>query len=109
MGLSDVLQAGLQTRFGYIAILLLLVVGSIEGLRAIHRLASGIYIYFLRPGKDLKRLGSWAIVTGATDGIGLAYSKQLAKQGRSAGPTRGLLALRALGWAKTSPLCCVLS
>ena len=91
MGLSDVLQAGLQTSFGYVAILLLLVVGSIEGLRAIYRLASGIYVYFLRPGKDLKRLGSWAVVTGATDGIGLAYSKQLAKQGGSAGPPRGCL------------------
>ncbi len=81
MGLSDVLQVGLQTWFGYIAILLLLVVGSVEGLRAIYRLASGVYVYFLRPGKDLKRLGSWAVVTGATDGIGLAYSKQLAKKG----------------------------
>ena len=96
MGLSDVLQAGLQTSFGYVAILLLLVVGSIEGLRAIYRLASGIYVYFLRPGKDLKRLGSWAIVTGATDGIGLAYSKQLAKKGGSAGPTKGCLCATAL-------------
>ena len=81
MGLSDVLQLGLQTWFGYIAILLILVVGCAEGLRAIYRLASGIYLYFLRPGKDLKRLGSWAVVTGATDGIGLAYSKALAKKG----------------------------
>ena len=81
MGLSGVLQSGLQTWFGYIAILLILVVGSVEGLRAVYRLASGVFVYFLRPGKDLKRLGSWAVVTGATDGIGLAYSKQLAKKG----------------------------
>ncbi|KAK9822366.1 hypothetical protein WJX81_002026 [Elliptochloris bilobata] len=81
MGLQSVLELGLQTWFGYIAILLLVAVGSIEGFKAIYRLASGVYVYFLRPGKSLKRLGSWAIVTGATDGIGLAYSKALAKKG----------------------------
>lgn len=41
-----------------------------------------IWVYFLRPSKDLKRLGgSWAVVTGATDGIGRAYSHALAKKG----------------------------
>lgn len=40
-----------------------------------------IYQLFLRPGKKLKKLGSWAVVTGATDGIGKAYSFALAKQG----------------------------
>jgi hypothetical protein len=36
---------------------------------------------FLRPAKKLKKYGSWAAVTGATDGIGRAYCDELAKQG----------------------------
>ena len=36
---------------------------------------------FIRPAKDLKKYGSWAAVTGATDGIGRAYCDELAKQG----------------------------
>jgi 17beta-estradiol 17-dehydrogenase / very-long-chain 3-oxoacyl-CoA reductase len=39
------------------------------------------YKTFLRPGKNLKKLGQWAVVTGATDGIGKAYAFALAKQG----------------------------
>jgi len=41
------------------------------------------YRYFLRPGRDLlKRYsGGWAVVTGASDGIGLGYCKVLAEQG----------------------------
>jgi 17beta-estradiol 17-dehydrogenase / very-long-chain 3-oxoacyl-CoA reductase len=42
-----------------------------------------VYKTFLRPGKDLKKFGKWAIVTGATDGIGKAYSLALAKKGMS--------------------------
>jgi 17beta-estradiol 17-dehydrogenase / very-long-chain 3-oxoacyl-CoA reductase len=38
---------------------------------------------FLRPGKNLKKLGKWAVVTGATDGIGKAYAMALAKKGMS--------------------------
>jgi 17beta-estradiol 17-dehydrogenase / very-long-chain 3-oxoacyl-CoA reductase len=36
---------------------------------------------FLRPATDLKRLGKWAVVTGATDGIGKAYAFAFAKRG----------------------------
>ncbi|KAJ3675472.1 hypothetical protein LUZ60_004514 [Juncus effusus] len=40
-----------------------------------------IYITFLRPGKPLRRrYGQWAVVTGCTDGIGRAFSFQLARR-----------------------------
>ncbi|CAA6659631.1 unnamed protein product [Spirodela intermedia] len=40
------------------------------------------YVSFLRPGKDLKRrYGSWAVVTGSTDGIGKAFAFQFARVG----------------------------
>jgi len=32
-------------------------------------------------GVDFKKQGSWAVITGATDGIGLAYARELAKKG----------------------------
>jgi len=39
------------------------------------------YNFFLRGGKNLKNYGEWAVVTGATDGIGKAYAFELAKKG----------------------------
>lgn len=40
------------------------------GALALVRFALGavyaVYKYFLRPGKNLRKLGSWAVVTGAT-------------------------------------------
>lgn len=39
------------------------------------------YAHFFRPAKNLKRKGSWAVVTGATDGIGQAIAFELAKKG----------------------------
>merc|ERR1719326_2236584 len=44
-------------------------------------LAFLIYKFFLRPAKDLKKYGEWAVVTGCTSGIGRAYAFELAKQG----------------------------
>ncbi|KAH7515612.1 hypothetical protein FEM48_Zijuj10G0045000 [Ziziphus jujuba var. spinosa] len=40
-----------------------------------------VFITFIRDPKDLKRYGSWAMVTGSTDGIGKAFAYQLAKKG----------------------------
>lgn len=39
------------------------------------------YVSFLRPGKNLKKYGSWAVVTGSTDGIGKAFALQFARIG----------------------------
>ena len=39
------------------------------------------YVFFLSKTIDFKKYGKWAVVTGATDGIGKAYSQQLAKRG----------------------------
>ena len=47
------------------------------------QLANSTYKHFLRPAKNLRRLGKYAVVTGATDGIGKAYAFSLAKQGLS--------------------------
>jgi 17beta-estradiol 17-dehydrogenase / very-long-chain 3-oxoacyl-CoA reductase len=45
----------------------------------------GLYRHLLRPQRNLvKRYGSeWAVVTGASDGIGEAYTYELAKRGYS--------------------------
>lgn len=44
-------------------------------------LAQGFWASFLRPAKDLKDYGSWAIVTGPTDGIGKQLAFLLAQRG----------------------------
>ena len=36
---------------------------------------------FLRPPKKLNKYGSWALVTGSTDGIGKCLSFELASKG----------------------------
>lgn len=36
---------------------------------------------FFGPSVDVKKLGDWALITGATEGIGKAYAKALAKKG----------------------------
>lgn len=40
-----------------------------------------IWVMFLRPPKNLKHYGSWALITGSTDGIGRALASELASKG----------------------------
>ncbi|EPS70494.1 hypothetical protein M569_04268, partial [Genlisea aurea] len=55
--------------------------GSFSLLKIAASLFNWIYVSFLRPGKNLKSYGSWALVTGPTDGIGKSFAFQLAGKG----------------------------
>lgn len=56
-------------------------IGLIVVLRLVLTITKGIWVYFLRPGQNLRKLGSWAVITGATDGIGRALCDNLARKG----------------------------
>lgn len=56
-------------------------VGSVTVLKAYAAFFKWVYVSFLRPGKNLKKYGSWALVTGPTDGIGKSFAFELAKKG----------------------------
>ncbi|KAL7607427.1 hypothetical protein Lser_V15G14631 [Lactuca serriola] len=55
--------------------------GFLSLFKLIFTLFKWVFITFFRPPKNLKNYGSWAIITGATDGIGKAFSFQLAQNG----------------------------
>ena len=62
--------------------LALAALGLLVSARAAARLALWLYAAFLRPAKPLRRrYGAWAVVTGATDGIGRALAFRLAAAG----------------------------
>lgn len=58
-------------------------IGGLIVANSMLKIVMAAYKSFLRPGKNLKKFGKWAIVTGATDGIGKAYAMALAKKGMS--------------------------
>lgn len=62
-------------------LLLLVALGSLKLAKSLYSILSWTYVNFLRPPKNLKKYGSWALVTGPTDGIGKAFAFQLARKG----------------------------
>mmetsp|Transcript_16135 Transcript_16135/g.44961 ORF Transcript_16135/g.44961 Transcript_16135/m.44961 type:complete len:336 (+) Transcript_16135:162-1169(+) len=75
--------AGLLSRAApeAIAMAALCSLGAFVVARVVLAFIGGVWRYFLRPGKNLRKsYGEWAVVTGATDGIGKAFCEQLAKQ-----------------------------
>ncbi|MQM16855.1 hypothetical protein Taro_049816 [Colocasia esculenta] len=62
-------------------VLLLAFLGSLSVFRSSLSLLQWLCATFLRPHKNLRDYGAWAVVTGSTDGIGRALAFQLARQG----------------------------
>ena len=61
------------------------------GLVLVHTVVSvlwALYRTLLRSGKNPRKYGEWAVVTGATDGIGKAISFELARKGCRRGAAR---------------------
>ncbi|KAG6920030.1 hypothetical protein DXG01_010098 [Tephrocybe rancida] len=63
----------------------IIALGSLTVARLIYQTISVLLQIFVIPGKNLKRFGAnkgaWAVVTGASDGIGKEFAFQLAKGG----------------------------
>lgn len=58
-------------------------VGTLIVAKAVLQFLGEVNRQFLRSGKKLTKFGKYAVVTGATDGIGKAYALALAKKGMS--------------------------
>ena len=56
--------------------------GGLTILSSVLTISSFFYCHFIRFAKDIKKTyGSWAVITGATDGIGKAMAFELARKG----------------------------
>ncbi|KAK4283512.1 hypothetical protein QN277_000455 [Acacia crassicarpa] len=62
-------------------VLVLFALGSLSLVKFFLAFVRWVYVNFLRPPKDLKKYGAWALVTGPTDGIGKSFAFQLARKG----------------------------
>ncbi|XXG88960.1 hypothetical protein AAC387_Pa12g1084 [Persea americana] len=56
-------------------------IGYMTIIRVLIAICRWVWATFLRPSKNLKEYGSWALVTGSTDGIGKALAFELASKG----------------------------
>ncbi|KAL2332707.1 hypothetical protein Fmac_013920 [Flemingia macrophylla] len=56
-------------------------IGFIRVCKALIKFLKWVWVMFLRPPKDLKEYGSWAMITGSTDGIGKAMALEFASKG----------------------------
>lgn len=74
-------REGARAQVQAACIVVLLGFGLAKAVASVSAALQFIWRQYLRPGKKLTKYGKWAIVTGATDGIGRAYCDQLAKQG----------------------------
>merc|ERR1719373_401001 len=72
MAIALMLYSALHT-LGVLGLLYLMVLAV--------RFLATMHSFFFRAGKRLCDFGQWAVVTGATDGIGRAYAFELARQG----------------------------
>lgn len=64
-------------------LLFLLALGSAAVLKLFLQFLRWVFAAFLRPPKNLRRYGAWAVVTGPTDGIGKGFAFELARKGLS--------------------------
>ncbi|XP_062110537.1 very-long-chain 3-oxoacyl-CoA reductase-like protein At1g24470 [Humulus lupulus] len=62
-------------------LILITCLGIFIALKRVTSLLKWVFVTFIRSSKNLKRYGSWAMITGATDGIGKAFAIQLAEKG----------------------------
>ncbi|XP_057964360.1 very-long-chain 3-oxoacyl-CoA reductase 1-like [Malania oleifera] len=62
-------------------VLVFFAVGSLCLLKSFLGILKWVYACFLRRPKNLKKYGSWAVVTGPTDGIGKGFAFELARKG----------------------------
>lgn len=69
-------QARMDVILGGLALLLLL-----AAVRMAAGIARFVHTYYLRPAIDPRTFGPWAVVTGASEGIGRALSNLLAEKG----------------------------